>query len=735
MTDRIRTIYPGFISSVLNSYAQVFFSNNLVFALILIGVTFFDLYAGIAGLISVILSNISAYLMGFNRQYIKAGYYGFNSLLVGLGLGAFYQPNPEFFLVLLFSAIFTLFLTVMFEGVIGKYGLPFLSMPFLLSIWLVTLATRSFGSLQLSEVGIFALNEMYGFGGPVMVQLYNWFADMNLPRPFEIYFRSLGAIFFQYHLFPGILIAVGLLIYSRLAFTLTLLGFFSAYYFYLMVGANFDELNYSYIGFNFILTAIAVGGFFVIPSKYSFLWVVLLTPLISIIITSTSVLFSIFQLSIYSLPFNFVVLLFLYILKFREESYHKPELVIVQKFSPEKNLYNRLNYKERFHDAALVSLSLPFWGEWKVTQGYEGPITHRGEWKHALDFEIVDENGLTFKGAGNDLKDYYCYDKPVIAPADGWVEEILDGVEDNAVGEVNLKQNWGNTIIIKHTEKLFTKISHLKEGSFKVKKGDHVKKGDPLAAVGNSGRSPKPHIHFQVQKNPFVGSKTMHFPFAFYLERNNGSKHDLKTYDVPLQEMRVSNIKPKESLKKAFSFVPGRILKFSVKDFFGKTDLIEEWEIRSDIYNNTFFYCLRTGSKAYFNQEDGIHYFTYFEGNKRSLLYYFYLAAYKVIFGYYKDIQIHDLLPLNAVPAGWRGWIQDITAPFLKLISPVYQMSYISFEDDFENTSALLGSKVKLYFRKVLKKEMSFEIQIDESTIQTLTVKMKNQVLEAKSIK
>ncbi len=190
MINKIKAIYPGFLSSITNSYAQVFFSNNLVFAIILIAVTFFDVRAGVAGLLSVIITNIVAYQIGFNKQNIRAGLYGFNSLLVGLGLGVFYQPNTEFFIVLAFTALLTLFVTIMLEGVIGKYGLPFLSVPFLLSIWIVTLATRSFDSLQLSEGGIFELNEMYGMGGPLMVQIYNWFADLNLPQPVEIYFRS-----------------------------------------------------------------------------------------------------------------------------------------------------------------------------------------------------------------------------------------------------------------------------------------------------------------------------------------------------------------------------------------------------------------------------------------------------------------------------------------------------------------------------------------------------------------
>ena len=73
---------------------------------------------------------------------------------------------------------------------------------------------------------------------------------------------------------------------------------------------------------------------------------------------------------------------------------------------------------------------------------------------------------------------------------------MKDGTDDNMIGDVNLKVNWCNTVSIKHSEKLFTKLSHLKRESIKVKEGDYVKRGDILALCGNSGRSPEPHIHF-----------------------------------------------------------------------------------------------------------------------------------------------------------------------------------------------------------------------------------------------
>ena len=160
-----------------------------------------------------------------NTEHIRKGYYGFNSLLVGLGLGVFYQPGPEYFLVLASASLLTLILTLWMEGVIGKYALPYLSLSFLLGSWMVSLASRQFTSLEISEHGIYIINEMYDLGGSGMVDGYNMLVDLNIPDPLRIYFKSLAAIFFQYHLFAGILIAVGLIIHSRISFLFSLLGF------------------------------------------------------------------------------------------------------------------------------------------------------------------------------------------------------------------------------------------------------------------------------------------------------------------------------------------------------------------------------------------------------------------------------------------------------------------------------------------------------------------------------
>jgi urea transporter/murein DD-endopeptidase MepM/ murein hydrolase activator NlpD len=731
-TGKLTNIFPAFLSGILNSYTQIFFSNNRLFALILVAVSFFDFWAGLGGLIAVVVTNSMSYLIGFNRLSIKKGYYGFNSLLVGLALGVYYQPGAEFFIVLGFASLLTLFLTLMIEGVVGKYGLPFLSLSFLLGTWLVSLAARQFTALDVSERGIYMYNEMYLLGGEQMVYSYRWLTDLGIPDVIRLYFTSLGAIFFQYHLFAGILIATGLLIYSRIAFLLSLAGFFSAYGYYNFIGANIQELSYSYIGFNFILSAIAIGGFFIIPSRWSFLWVILLTPLISIILTSTQAVFSIFQLSVYSLPFNFVVLLFLYALKFRERFYDKPELVLYQQYAPEKNLYSHVNYKERFGKSNFLPVTLPFWGEWKVTQGHDGEYTHQGDWRHAWDFENVDQENKTYAGEGKQVDDYYAYGKPVIAPADGYVEEIVDDIEDNGIGAVDLSNNWGNTIVLRHSDQLYSKLSHLKKGSFRVSAGDHVKQGQVMAACGNSGRSPVPHLHFQLQETPYIGSRTLKYPISHFVRRRNGA-FELISYQSPENKDLVSNITRNASLEKAFRFIPGQALEFLVIPDQGPEYQLS-WEVQVDAVNLVYIFCARTNSRAWLKNDGDIHYFTHFEGNKSSLLFRFFLGAYKIPMGYYPGLVVRDRYPVNTFNNRFVGVIQDFFAPFVLFTHPEYNLRYSAMEDALMQSNIRLVSEMSSRFGRYEINALGCEMYIGLSGLESFVIRENDTEIQAKRL-
>lgn len=76
---------------------------------------------------------------------------------------------------------------------------------------------------------------------------------------------------------------------------------------------------------------------------------------------------------------------------------------------------------------------------------------------------------------------------PVVAPADG------------VVTFAGRKGGLGNLVVIDHGYGKVTRFAHLKK--WLVRRGAHVKRGDKLGLVGNTGRSTAPHLHYEVHVN------------------------------------------------------------------------------------------------------------------------------------------------------------------------------------------------------------------------------------------
>jgi murein DD-endopeptidase MepM/ murein hydrolase activator NlpD len=59
----------------------------------------------------------------------------------------------------------------------------------------------------------------------------------------------------------------------------------------------------------------------------------------------------------------------------------------------------------------------------------------------------------------------------------------------------------GNRITIKHANGYYTKYSHMKNQTWKVKKGQKVERGQLIGYSGDTGRVTGPHLHFGVKKS------------------------------------------------------------------------------------------------------------------------------------------------------------------------------------------------------------------------------------------
>ncbi|MDO9154057.1 MAG: urea transporter [Paludibacter sp.] len=677
-------ILPG----ILNSYSIIFFLDNKMLAGTIMLVSFFNFWAGFSGLSAVIFTILIGHAMHFDKFTLRSGVYSFNALLVGIGMGTFFDPGVVYFSLLALAALLTLLLSVAMGGQLFKHKLPFLSIPFVITFWFVVLPSSHFENLGLTARSIFWINEMYDKGGNSLLQLFQTIDSLQINRLVDIYLRSISSIFFQNNLITGVLITIALLYSSRIMFSLSIVGFLSAYIFAQFTGSEAASINYYNIGANYMMVAFAVGGYFLIPSRQSFLWTILLIPLTSLVLLFFYKLFGFIQLPVFSLPFAFVVILFIYFLQLRSKT---NGLIItpLQHNSPEINLYTYTNNKERLAGWYYFPLHLPFMGEWTVTQAHDGEYTHKGEWGKAFDFMITDNKSKTYRNNGYILDDYYCYNKPVFAPADGFVEVISDNIEDNEIGKTNTTNNWGNSIVIRHLNGLYTQISHLRKGTFKVKPGEFVKRGDLLANCGNSGRSPEPHIHFQVQTVPYVGAKTIDYPFAYYYKQKDANDRLMQFKNPDLGD-KVSAVSLNEFLFSAFNILPDNstIMQYTDEKGIEKT---ENWESYTDAYNLKYIYCPQTNASAYYVNDGFMFYFTAFYGDKKSLLFYFYLSAYKIFLGNNDSVVIEDSLPLNILKnAKLMTWLHDFIAPFYQFIKIKYTSKIL------ESDNALNSGYMKL---------------------------------------
>jgi Peptidase family M23 len=148
---------------------------------------------------------------------------------------------------------------------------------------------------------------------------------------------------------------------------------------------------------------------------------------------------------------------------------------------------------------------LPFDGIWYVSaeHSYLDPHKRFLAETFAYDFVQIGANGKSFQRDGKNNVDYYAYGKKVLAAKDGTVLSVRSDVIENTPGEtVNTAIPGGNVVIIDHGNGQYGYYAHLKPSSSAVKVGAHVKAGDPIGEVGNSGDSTEPHLHFHVMNKP-----------------------------------------------------------------------------------------------------------------------------------------------------------------------------------------------------------------------------------------
>jgi hypothetical protein len=214
---------------------------------------------------------------------------------------------------------------------------------------------------------------------------------------------------------------------------------------------------------------------------------------------------------------------------------------------PPAKLSHRLTFKRTGADSSdvvlegttiavstdLAQISAPFHGEWGALNGPSNSSGHRrlvlgldghtaiGQ-RFAIDFLKLDSTGKSYHGDPLKNENYYAYGTPLMAVADGVIAATKDSIPQNVPGAasravpITMTTVGGNYVAIDIGRGRYALYAHVQPGSLRVKVGDHVKRGQVVALLGNSGNSTEPHVHFQIADGPtFLSSEGIPYAMNF----------------------------------------------------------------------------------------------------------------------------------------------------------------------------------------------------------------------------
>jgi hypothetical protein len=205
----------------------------------------------------------------------------------------------------------------------------------------------------------------------------------------------------------------------------------------------------------------------------------------------------------------------------------------------------------------VVTLALPFDGRWLTQNSPARRVPSHGTdlmgERFAIDFVAVDARRRTALRsdwrtalAAEPPERFLAFGRPILAPADGVVAEVHDGEPDHAARRSQLalvpymlgqarRVHEGADAVAGNRVILATRdggpciaLVHLRRGSLRVRPGDRVTTGQPLAECGNSGNSTQPHLHLQAMDSlDFARARGVPLAFRDFREWVGGAPHPL----------------------------------------------------------------------------------------------------------------------------------------------------------------------------------------------------------------
>jgi urea transporter len=252
-----------FIDINLRGIGQVMFQNHpLSGALFLAAIAWGSVAADavevlLGAVLALVSGTLTAMWLKTDAKSLAEGLYGYNAVLVGLALPTFLAPSPLLWCYVVLGGAVSVVCMLGMTNVGRVWGVAALTFPFVLTSWLLLLATYGFSGFDGTALP---------FSGEV-VPIAPEQANLLDPMAFiGGVLKSVSQVFLKADAVSALLLLAGLAVGSvpaaLVAFGAALLAVVTAH----ALGAEAELISAGLLGFSPVLTAIALGTVFYTPS-------------------------------------------------------------------------------------------------------------------------------------------------------------------------------------------------------------------------------------------------------------------------------------------------------------------------------------------------------------------------------------------------------------------------------------------------------------------------------------
>lgn len=248
----------GFIDVTLRGCAQVMFQNNPLTGLLFFAAIFVGAFAegNPAVAFGSVLGTVAATFTGMHlkdQTSWKAGLFGYNGCLVGVGLPTFLEVTPIVWLCIILGGVVSVIVTICIADILKTWKVAALTAPFVLVTWTILLASYAFGGLNSHALPLPNLPHDLVAHTPDLLDGID---------VFHATFYGISEVFLMSTVVGSLLFLAGLAVSSLWAALFGLVGSLLAVLVASLLQGEQSAINNGLYAFSAVLTAIALGSTF-----------------------------------------------------------------------------------------------------------------------------------------------------------------------------------------------------------------------------------------------------------------------------------------------------------------------------------------------------------------------------------------------------------------------------------------------------------------------------------------